>query len=214
MQSCREWQFRQLLYVIKCYNIGMKVFFVASPRSVNKEPDLYKKMYKLVQGSCSKMIGDLVLEFADENLDNFYNRSHKERVDHYKRTMDFLKKSDVVVVEVSEHSMSMGYIVNKALENSKPVIALYKKGNDPYFFSGIEDSKLVIAPYTGDDLTRVVGDAFDKVKSLSDVRFNFFVSPKILAYLDWVAQKRMIPRSVFLRDLIEKEMKKDKDFKG
>lgn len=192
----------------------MKAFFVASPRSVNIEPELYKKMYKMVQNNCTKMIGDLVLEFANENLDSFYNRSHKDRVDHYKRTMDFLKKSDVVVVEVSEHSMSMGYIVNKALENSKPVIALYKKGHDPYFFSGIEDNKLVISSYTEETLEKVVSEAFEKIKSLSDVRFNFFVSPKILAYLDWVAQKRMVPRSVFLRDLIEREMKKDKDFKG
>jgi hypothetical protein len=46
------------------------------------------------------------------------------------------------------------------------------------------------------------------------VRFNFFVSPKILTYLDWVGQKRMIPKSVFLRNLIEREMKKDRDFKG
>jgi len=47
-----------------------------------------------------------------------------------------------------------------------------------------------------------------------DVRFNFFVSPKIISYLDWVSKNRMVPRSVFLRELIEKEMKKDKDFRG
>jgi len=32
--------------------------------------------------------------------------------------------------------------------------------------------------------------------------------------LDWVAQKRMQPRSVFLRNLIDREMKKDKEFKA
>jgi len=53
----------------------------------------------------------------------------------------------------------------------------------------------------------------EEAKRRMDVRFNFFVSPKILAYLDWVAQKRMVPRSVFLRNLIEKEMKKDKGFR-
>lgn len=191
----------------------MKVFFVASPRSVNKEPELYKKITKIIKDNCTGMVGDMVLEFANTNLEDFYNRSHKQRVDHYKKTMDFVKKSDVVVVEVSEHSMSMGYIVNKALEDGKPVIALYKLGFDPYFFSGIEDGKLLISSYTEDTLVSVLGDLLEKVKSLSDVRFNFFVSPKILNYLDLVAQKRMIPRSVFLRNLIEKEMKKEKEFK-
>jgi hypothetical protein len=192
----------------------MKVFFVASPRSANKEPETYKRMYKLIQNSCSKMVSDMVLDFTKINLDDFYNRSHKDRIEHFKNTMDCVKKADVVVVEVSEHSMSMGYIVNKAVDASKPVIALYKQNNRPYFFSGIEDGKLLTVEYTNDSLEKVVRDAFDKVKSMSDVRFNFFVSPKILTYLDFVAQKRMIPRSVFLRDLIEKEMKKDKEFKG
>lgn len=191
----------------------MKVFFVASPRSANKDPDFYRRMYKTIQASCGKMVSDMVLEFTKTQLDDFYNRTHKDRVEHFKNTMDSVKKADVVVVEVSEHSMSMGYIVNKALEASKPVIAIYQAGKDPYFFSGIEDTKLLIVDYTNSNFEEKIKDAFEKVKDLSDVRFNFFVSPKILNYLDWVAQKRMIPRSVFLRNLIEREMKKEKDFK-
>ena len=57
-------------------------------------------------------------------------------------------------------------------------------------------------------------ESMKKAKGLIDMRFNFFVSPKILNYLDWVGQKRMIPKSVFLRNLIEREMKKEKEFKG
>ena len=191
----------------------MKVFFVASPRSANKDPELYKKIYKTIQDNCAKMVDDMVLGFTKTILNDFYNRTHKERVEHFKNTMDSVKKSDVVVVEVSEHSMSMGYIVNKALEASKPVIAIYLEGKDPYFFSGIEDPKLLILSYTKLNFEQKIKEAFKRIKDLSDVRFNFFVSPKILNYLDWVAQKRMIPRSVFLRNLIEREMKKEKDFK-
>lgn len=191
----------------------MKVFFVASPRAIQKESGLYQEMYEAVRSNCSKMVGKMVLEFTGIDLEGFYNRSHKERIEHYKRTMAYVKEADVVVVEVSEHSMSMGYIVNKALEASKPVIALYREGFEPYFFSGIENEKLVIVKYKKNNFREMIADAFEKIRSLSDVRFNFFVSPKILAYLDWVAKRRMIPRSVFLRDLIEREMKKDKEFR-
>lgn len=62
------------------------------------------------------------------------------------------------------------------------------------------------------NLDGILAKAVEDAMKHADVRFNFFVSPKILAYLDWVAQKRMIPRSVYLRNLIEKEMKKNKDF--
>lgn len=191
----------------------MKIFFVASPRAVSKEPELFRKIEAILSKN-NKVLGEMVLEWAKGGVEDFYSGTHTQRVEHYKRTMDYVNKSDIVVVDVSLHSMSMGYIVNKGLEASKPVIALYKKGNDPYFFSGIEDQKLQIIAYDEDTLETVLLDALSRVASLVDVRFNFFVSPKILTYLDWVAQKRMIPRSVFLRDLIEKEMKKDKAYRG
>jgi len=191
----------------------MKVFFIASPRAVSREPDLYRKVERVLSRD-NKMLGNMVREWTEGNLEDFYSGSHKDRVDHYRRTMDLLKKADVVVVEVSLHSMSMGYIVNKALEAGKPVIAIYKKGFDPYFFSGIEDSKLIVVAYDESDLEGILRNSLDKVSGLIDVRFNFFVSPKILTYLDWVAQKRRVPRSVFLRELIEKEMKRDKEFRA
>lgn len=190
----------------------MKVFFVASPRSANKEPDLFLRINNLLSKETT-LLGDMVPKWTKGSVSSFYNGAHKERVDHFKKTMEYVKKADAVFVELSEHSMSMGYIVNKALENSKPVVALYKKGFEPYFFSGIEDSRLLIVEYTEENLDEVIKEALDKIKDHSDVRFNFFVSPKILAYLDWIAQNRMVPRSVFLRNLIEREMKKDKEFK-
>ena len=67
--------------------------------------------------------------------------------------------------------------------------------------------------YDEKNIDNKLEEALKEVKRDIDVRFNFFVSAKILSYLDWVAQERMTPRSVFLRDLIEKEMKKDKKFK-
>jgi len=190
----------------------MKIFFIASPRAVIKEPDLFKKIAKVLSKD-NKMLGEMVLEWTKGDVEDFYAGTHEERIEHYKKTMDYVKKADVVVVDVSLHSMSMGYIVNKGLEASKPVIALYKRGNDPYFFSGIQDQKLQIVAYDENNVEKVLAGALNNVSGLMDVRFNFFVSPKILNYLDWVAQKRMVPRSVFLRDLIEKEMRKDKEFR-
>lgn len=191
----------------------MKIFFISSPRSVNKEPELYKKINSHLSKD-NKMLGNLVLDWGKGNVNDFYNKSHPDRISHYKKTMENIQKADLVIVELSEHSMSMGYIVNRALDMSKPVIALYKKDCEPYFFSGIEDSKLLIVEYEEDNCLEIIDKAIEKTKNLIDVRFNFFVNPRILAYLDWVAQKRMIPRSVFLRNLIEHEMKKDKEFKG
>jgi hypothetical protein len=117
-------------------------------------------------------------------------------------------------MEVSGHSMSMGYLISNALEMNKPVIALHNKEHTPVFIKGINDSRLIISEYDKENVEQVIKEALNKANSLIDVRFNFFINPKILNYLDWIAQKRMLPRSVFLRNLIEREMKKDKEFRG
>ena len=91
---------------------------------------------------------------------------------------------------------------------------MYKKGMEPIFVRGIVNSKLILAEYDQQNLEKVIREAIDRVKGLVDVRFNFFVSPRILNYLTWVSEKRRIPKAVFLRHLIEREMKKEREFKG
>lgn len=190
----------------------MKIYFIASSRLVDIDPKLYEKIYNFISKD-NRMVSDKVMQWIKMGVINIQEASKKQKVDNYKTSVDCVKKSDLVIMEVSGHSMSMGYLVSKALEISKPVIALYKKGHMPVFLSGIQDPKLRIVEYENGDVLSVLENAITKAKSLVDVRFNFFVSPSILTYLDWVSRRRMIPRSVFLRDLIEKELKKDKEYK-
>lgn len=190
----------------------MKIYFIASSRLVSIEPKLYEKIYgKLAAGN--KMLSDKVLKWTKKGLIDIQKAPLKLKVDNYKESINCVKKADLVVMEVSGHSMSIGYLISKALEISKPVIALYKKGHAPSFIKGIMDPKLIITEYEDETVLRTLEEGINRAKSLVDVRFNFFVSPKILSYLDWVAQKRMVPRSVFLRNLIDREIKKDREFK-
>ncbi len=182
----------------------MKIYFVASPTVVAKNAALFKRIYQIL-AKRDKIVDDSVLKWAEEG---FCNSSPG-----YMSAVEKVKKADVVVAEVSGHSMSMGFIVGKALELNKPVVALYKKGEQKQFLKWMKNKKLILAPYDSKDIAVIIDESLRKSEKLMDVRFNFFVSPGILAYLDWVANKRMIPRSVFLRKLIEREIKKDKEYK-
>lgn len=55
-------------------------------------------------------------------------------------------------------------------------------------------------------------EAMSKAENKVDVRFNFFVTPRILLYLDWLAKNKKLPRSVYLRNLIESDMEKNKEY--
>jgi len=191
----------------------MKIYFIASSRLVGANPKLYSKMY-IYLAKEGKMISDKVMKWVKMGVKDMSGAPLKVKKENYIQSVDSVKKADIVVMEVSGHSMSMGYLISKALEMNKPVIALHKKEHIPVFIKGIDDSKLIISEYFEDNVEEVMEKDLKKASSLIDVRFNFFVNPKILNYLDWVAQKKMLPRSVFLRNLIEREMKKEKEFKS
>lgn len=191
----------------------MKIYFIASSRLVGANPKLYSKICSYLSADY-KMVSDKVMKWIKVGVKDLSGVPLKTKKENYIQSMDSVKKADIVVMEVSGHSMSMGYLISKALEMNKPVVALHKKEQAPIFIKGINDPKLIISEYDDESVDQVIKTALKKANSLIDVRFNFFVSSKILNYLDWVAQKRMLPRSVFLRNLIEHEMKKDKEFKS
>ena len=191
----------------------MQVYFVASSRLVGKNKEIYAQMYKTISLE-HKMVSDKVWKWIKGGLSETIKIDEKAKKENYDETLKSINKADVVIMEISGHSMSMGYILSKALEINKPVIAMYREEMQPIFIAGIGDPKLILAKYTETNIEKVIWESLKKARGLIDVRFNFFVSPKILTYLDWVGQKRMIPKSVFLRNLIEREMKKDREFKG
>ena len=191
----------------------MQVYFVASSRLVGKDTELYSRIYSTINSE-HKMVSDKVLKWIKSGIKDLSKESIETKKENYLHVVKCIKKADIVVMEISGHSVSMGFILSKAMEENKPVIALYTAEMDPVFVKGIVSSKLILAEYKKENIEQVISDSINKAKCLVDMRFNFFVSPKILNYLDWVAHKRMIPKSVFLRHLIEREMKKDKEFKG
>ena len=192
----------------------MKIYFVASPRLVVKDPELYKRIHHYLAKN-NVMLSDKLLKWTYKKLlDKIYDDNDKEGASAYKEAIDKVKKADVVMMEVSGHSVTMGYLISKSLDLSKPVVVFYKKGTKILFLKGINNPKLKLKEYDKHNIENLLDQAIEEAKKEIDVRFNFFVSPKILTYLDWVAQKRMIPRSVFLRNLIEREIKKEKEFKN
>jgi len=191
----------------------MKVYFLVSPRVVDKRQEFFSGVYDHLKKK-NKMISDLVKRLSKMKAGDFYKVPEEEGADRFKMWVGYVKKCDVVVVEVSGHSMTLGYVLGKALELNKPVVALHRKGKKSYFVSGMDNFKLQVVEYDKTNVLKVLDEAMEKARKMVDVRFNFFVNPKILTYLDWVAMNKKVPRSVFLRELIEKQMKRDKEFRG
>jgi len=190
----------------------MKAYFSASVHGRSVCGEMYEKIVETLKKLDFEVYSDHVMKTDAEGIDK---QSAQEVRDVYQALINKIKKSDLMVAEVSTPSVSVGHEITEAITLNKPVILLrLEGGNRAMLLEGMSDAKVQNISYNKDNLVTLLGKAIEEAKGNVDVRFNFFVSPKILNYLDWVAKKRMEPRSVFLRKLIEKEMKKDKEFKG
>lgn len=184
--------------------VAMKIFFTGSPRALrfSKSKDDLIKIFNAL----SRHGENLSTLVVDANPDEFYALSYEGVVKHYETTIENLKNADVVVAEVSMQSMAMGYLVNKCLELSKPILCLHTKGKVPFFLSGIVDSNLVISEYDSNSIDQVADDAFDYFSGNKDKRFNLMLPPPMLSFLNDMSKKYGIAKAEILRNEIRKLM--------
>lgn len=188
----------------------MKVYFTCSARGTARLKENYQKIFDVISEQGHTHLDDFS---ESEDVNKIYLGSHDQNLKLYKKAMANIRAADIVVLEVSTHSLSMGYLLQQGLSQSKPVIALYFQDNKPVFAAGIEDEKLQLVEYNLSNLEEELKLALENAQSSADVRFNFFISPEISRFLDWVSQVKKIPRSVYLRALIEKDISTNLQFK-
>ncbi len=174
-----------------------------------------KNDYKSIVGIIKKHGGELVTDHSiTRTLKDVETETPEDAELYAKKMSQWLKQSDVVVVETTIPLLGAGYEIAIALQLGKPVICLYRPDgkNTPHVLKGIESEKLQVIGYNDKNLEEALGLALSYATEQMDTRFNFFVSPSIVNYLDWVSKKKRLPRAVYLRRLIEEDMHSNKEY--
>ncbi len=187
----------------------MKIYFTASITGKNKYQKNYKTIVSSLESLGHKVISDHILQ---SDSDELLAEDAHEREEHHKKLSKWLNQADIVVAEVSFPSVSVGYEVALGLEKNKPVLALHEESQVPVALLGETSDKFILASYNTTDIKKDIKYLVDEVSDQMDTRFNFFISPKHQNYLDWIAKNRKVPRSVFLRRLIEEHMEQNEDY--
>jgi len=187
----------------------MRVYFGTSPRIKEKFSKEVNKIYQVINDLGHTHTSNFASEVAPEK---FYNLSQKQFDDHHKETLKAIKKADTCVFEASVHSLSIGYLINFSLDLGKPVIVLAQAKTPPFMLKNLQSENFFFVTYTMSDVKKKLDKVLQEASESVDVRFNFFVTPRILAYLDWISRKKRTPRAVYLRSLIEKDMRKNKEY--
>lgn len=189
----------------------MTIYFNASVTGKQNYEDNYQKIVEALKDMGHKVIYEHILDVESSEL---ASETSKQRATHHVKLNQWLNEADVVVVEVSYPSVSVGYEIGLALDKNKPVLALYTTDKAPAALIGERSDKFVLEHYDLDNIRRELKILLNEVADLQDTRFNFFISPKHQNYLDWIAKNKKIPRSVFLRRLIEQHMEENEEYNG
>lgn len=185
----------------------MKIFLNASPRG-DKE---FGKHYKIIYNELTKLgyqhVNHEVVKYNSEQFKKDMEMGRKAQIDLYGRKIKAIKLADICIYETSLHSLGIGFLVNKSLEQGKPTIVLYYKNNIPHFISGAEDEKLIVREYTEENIKDVLKEAITVARERRDKRFNFFISPKLLDYLEKASSQQGVTKSKFIRNLLMDHMR-------
>lgn len=187
----------------------MKIHFMAPVIRGNREN------YKRIADVIEKQHHDLLTHHAiDRDPKQIETESAAEAELYSKKLFNWIKKADVIIFEVSQPDVSIGFEVASALNLNKPVIILTRKDSVglPHALKGIHSDRLQLLTYDDSTLDEMLSLALEYAQETSDVRFNFFITPTISSYLDWVAKEKKIPRSVYLRRLIERDMEENDEY--
>lgn len=185
----------------------MKVFYTVTYQGKEQFGQYYKLIYDEI-----KKLGYDHLDEGSATIDyekyiELMASGRDAQVKNYHEKIAAIQKADICIVEVSSHSLGVGFLVQKALDLSKPTIVMYYKDNVPYFLQGIEDDKLIIQSYDEKNYKKVLKKALDQAREKRDKRFNFFLSPKLLNYLEKVSNDQGVTKSKVLRDMIVDHMR-------
>lgn len=64
---------------------------------------------------------------------------------------------------------------------------------------------MICAKYSVENVREIIDDFLNYVKGTSEHRFTFFITTEMNHFLEKVSKKNKVPKSVYLRQLIDRE---------
>lgn len=182
----------------------MQAYFTASIVGKKYHLDKYYRIVELLKERGVTVVDEHILAVSEKDIQL---QSKEKRLAFHDHLEEWVNNADFLVAETSFPSISVGYEISMALDRGKPVLILYSEGDPPSIFAYHENEKIVCEKYTLESLPTIITDFLHFVRGEADTRFTFFISSKQAAHLAKQAKKHRVPKSVYLRNLIDNDLK-------
>ena len=155
----------------------------------------------------------LIGRYHTETSLEMWRKEHPDKqsaAKYFAQNKKEMMEGDICIFEISAPTMSLGFQINDALAHNKPVVALCLEGTESHILKTITSDKLLVKTYSPKTIAKTVRQALDEAREQRDKRFNFFINPRLLDYIETVSSEQGVTCSHFLRSLILDHMKEFK----
>ncbi len=139
----------------------MKIYFAGSIRGGRNDAEIYSQIIEFLQG-----YGEVLTEHVGKKDLNSMGESALSDKQIHDRDIKWLLESDLMVAEVTNPSLGVGYEIGRAIEAEKKIICLYRE-SDKKLSAMISGSKNIdtIKYYQLEDIKEAIEDIL-KIKKL------------------------------------------------
>ena len=117
----------------------MKIYFSGSIRGGRDDAKIYHQIIAYL-----KKFGEVLTEhIGDSSLDSSGEKD--DDVSIHNKDMKFLMECDLVVAEVTNPSLGVGYEIGRAIENNKKIICIYREIENKKISAMILGSKDILS---------------------------------------------------------------------
>lgn len=194
----------------------MKVFYTTS---ASFKQDFADTFFKKTVNYLRFKIGQKNLKVNNYTPNFTEVAKESELLRKMKENEKAIKTSDVVVADMTQSSGNLGYQVALAVAEHKAILILRNK-NDKQLESHnplntpAVNKNIVYKEYSSEeDITKHVDQFLEAAKAKIDTKFILIIPAEIDRYLNWVSDFRRMHKAQVVRQALEKEMSRDKDWK-
>ena len=114
----------------------MKIYFAGSIRGGRNDAEIYSQIIEFLQE-----YGQVLTEHIGKKKLNTIGESTLSDKQIHDRDMKWLLDSDLIVAEVTNPSLGVGYEIGRAIEVNKQIICLYRESSNNKLSAMISGSK-------------------------------------------------------------------------
>lgn len=192
----------------------MKVFFTCSTSKFNEYQDLYLTINQEIKNQGHNLVSDWITEFGKGSA----QKNKEEENKAYEKIISLISESDVVIVEGTVGSLSIGHIITLATQRDKPVLLLsyLPEKHEKFFINEFTESNkpslVMKVEYEKANLSHILDNFFSLYKDGGKFRFNLLLDSDVREYLNWASDNYDKTKSAIIRDLVRAEAKQDKKY--